>query len=72
MGQFGTEISGNPGAKAELLSNTLAAIVSAVEAGKKAAQVARDFGVNRSIIQRTVDRFHQRHDFESRDENWQV
>jgi transposase len=63
---FGTEISGNRQRNESLSPETRAAICACVAAGQKKADIARAFRIDRKTIDRTLKRFSERNDFESR------
>ncbi|KAK4206990.1 DDE superfamily endonuclease-domain-containing protein [Rhypophila decipiens] len=62
---FGTEISRNRRLNSELSKEVRSAIISAQFAGEKKAQLARDFGVHRNTINRTLDRWQHHHTLKS-------
>jgi transposase-like protein len=57
MRSFGTEISGNRRPKAELSSETRAAILYGLENQGSPTQLAKEFGVSHSTIYPTKERF---------------
>jgi transposase len=60
---FGTEISGNRQRFGHLKPEVRAAITASIEAGQSATHVAKVFAVSRRTVNRTVQRFRQRHTF---------
>jgi transposase len=54
---FGVEISGNRGYGEELSTDTRAGILVAVEAGKKKAEIAREFHCSRRAVYNTISRY---------------
>ena len=57
MRSFGTEISANRRPRSELFTEQRAALLEGLDAGKNITKLARDFGVARSTIYRTQERF---------------
>jgi transposase len=57
MRSFGTEISGNRGRGCELSSAQRTAILEAVDAGKKKAAIAREFGCSTRVVFNTIQRW---------------
>jgi len=62
---FGTEISGNRRAGAELLETTRAGIIAASEAGVSKPKIAAEYQVNRSTVYNTINRWKNHHTLES-------
>jgi len=52
---FGTEISGNKRAGAELLETTRAGIIAASEAGVLKPKIAAEYRVNQSTVYNTIN-----------------
>jgi transposase len=66
MRSFGTEISGNRRPKAELLSESRAAILYGLENQGSPTQLAKEFGVSRCTIYKTKKRYEQHQTLVSR------
>lgn len=63
---FGTEITGNRRKSEPLSPEARAAICSSVTAGQSPTAVARLFGISRTTVYNTFNRFRERSDFRSR------
>ena len=62
---FGTKISGNRRAGAELLETTRAGIIAASEAGVSKPKIAAEYRVNRSTVYDTINQWKNHHTLKS-------